>query len=63
MWITDILEALDTLHQGGISYNVCIDKIEKNIVYLSDGRKFYFSDLKEICNVIEFKERLKEKIF
>ena len=53
MWITDILEALDTLHQGGISYNVCIDKIEKNIVYLSDGRKFYFSDLKEICNVIE----------
>lgn len=60
MWIDDILEILTILHGSDISYDCCVQKIENNIIYFTNGKKIYFSDIKEICNIIEFKKRFKE---
>ena len=60
MWINDILEILMILSDNGISYTCCVQKIENNIIYFTNGKKVYFSDIKEICNMIEFKKRFLE---
>ena len=59
MWLTDILNALYILEANGMANKSCIEKIENNTVYFTSGRSVHFQDLKELCNVIEFKERIK----
>ena len=42
MWLEDIQKVLDNLSK---KYNCCVDKIEHNFVYLSNGEKIPFKDL------------------
>lgn len=61
MWIKDIIEVLNLLCDGKIEWHKLINKIENSYIVFSDGQKVAFSDIKEIANVVEFRERMKRK--
>ena len=45
MWIEDIKKVLDSLAEKYGTYSFCIDKIENNFIYLSNGERIAFRDL------------------
>lgn len=45
MWIEDIKKVLDSLAEKYGTYSFCIDKIENNFIYLSNGERIPFRDL------------------
>lgn len=61
MWIKDIIEVLNLMCDGKTEWHKLIKKIENNYIVFSDGQKVAFSDIKEIANIIEFRERMKRE--
>ena len=61
MWIKDIIEVLNLLCDGKTEWHKLINKIENNYIVFSDGQEVAFSDIKEIANVVEFRERMKRE--
>lgn len=69
MWITDIFKVLFSLmdSENGDHEMVfhLIEKIENNTIYFTNGEKLAFrdvdTDVYEICNILKFKEMIKER--